>query len=636
MGNLNIVPQILVNGILFGTMYGIAAIGLSLIFGTMRIVFLAQGTAIIFFSYICYWLLTLLGIDPYVSLLIVIPLAALLGMGFYYGIFKEAAALEDRNISLLIAVGLMYLMENFMLVVWKPEPRSIVTPYVQWVFNLASVNIPFTKLMALVLSVAATLVVFLFLKRTRIGIAVRAASEDMVATSLIGINPNWVNAVAFSLGIGLAGVAGVGIATVYSFDPVFGFTFALKALIALALGGIGNVFGALLGGITLGVIESFSSFYIGSGWTEAISFGIFLLVLVFMPQGLFGSRGAIRAEQAKTVWAPTGLTRKFVPAGRVGGGRSRLPLVVVTLVVIVLAMMPFYVNIDTSYLGYFMFIVFVFVIVAQGWNLVAGYSGQLSLGGNAFFGMGAYTAFILWVHDVTKTGYYFDPVTMFLSGLAAAVLAVIIGLPLLSRLRGDYFAFGTLGVGQILIVLIIEMGSLTGGGAGLHVPSTVYTSMKPYYWVGLGLAILATGVVYIVTKSRLGLALKAIREDETSALSHGVNILQYKIVAFAIGAFLTGIGGCLYAYYLLQIDPYSIMSLNWVIYPILICVLGGYGTIFGPILGALFVGAIYAFGSIYLKQTHPILTGVLIILVMKFLPGGLIGLKDRFSFRLKR
>lgn len=286
--SFKLIVQILVNGVLFGTTYGIAAIGLSLIFGTMRIIFLAQGAFIIFFAYISYWLLTLLGIDPYLSLVIVIPASLLLGSAFYYGVFKEAAAIEDKNISLLLAVGLMYLVENVMLVAWSPDPRSVVTPYTNLVFRPLGIVVPFTRLTALFIAVLAAVGVFIFLKKTLIGTAVRAASEDMVSTTLMGINPNWVNAVAFAIGIGLAGVAGVTLATIYPFDPSYGFIFAIKALIALALGGIGNVYGALLGGIILGLIESLGSFYIGGGWADAISYGVFLLVLIFRPQGLFG------------------------------------------------------------------------------------------------------------------------------------------------------------------------------------------------------------------------------------------------------------------------------------------------------------------------------------------------------------
>jgi branched-chain amino acid transport system permease protein len=285
---VDIFIQVLANGILFGTIYGIAAIGLSLIFGTMRIIFLAQGTFIVLFAYGGYWLFRSLGIDPYLSLAIIIPGAILLGFGLYYGVFKEAAIKEDRNISLLLAVGLMYLLENIMLMAWKADPRSIVTPYTGWVYRPFDITLPFTRLIALLISILSATGVFVFLKKTLIGTAVRAASEEPVSTTLLGINPNWVNAVAFAIGIGLAGIAGVTMATIYPFEPSYGFTFAIKALISLALGGIGNVGGALLGGILLGLIENLSSYYIGSGWADAISYGVFILVLIFRPQGILG------------------------------------------------------------------------------------------------------------------------------------------------------------------------------------------------------------------------------------------------------------------------------------------------------------------------------------------------------------
>jgi len=277
--------QLFVNGILFGTMYGIAAIGLSLIFGTMRIMFLAQGTMIIFFAYLCYWAFHLLGVDPYLSLIIVVPICVLLGIGLYQGLFREAAGLEDKNIGLLIAVGLMFLVEALMTVGWGGTPRAISTSYTSHAFRPIGLNLPLTKLMGLIMSILATVGVVLFLKKTFIGMAVRAASEDMVATTLMGISPHRVNSVAFAIGIGLAGVAGVEVATVYSFNPFFGFAFVLNALIALALGGIGSVTGALLGGIMLGLLQSVSSFFL-PGWSDAIAYLVFLLVLMFKPEGL--------------------------------------------------------------------------------------------------------------------------------------------------------------------------------------------------------------------------------------------------------------------------------------------------------------------------------------------------------------
>ncbi|MBN2041293.1 MAG: branched-chain amino acid ABC transporter permease [Spirochaetes bacterium] len=284
--SVSLVVQLLINGVLFGTMYGIAAIGLSLIFGTMRIMFLAQGTIIIFFAYLCYWLFFLFGIDPYISLVIIVIIGLALGSGIYQALFREAAALEDKNISLLIAIGLMFLVENLMTIFWTANPRSITTSYTSLVFRPMGIGIPFNRMIGFLMAIAATTGVVLFLKKTFMGIAVRAASEDIDAAALLGISPHRVNAVAFAIGIGLAGVAGVELATIYPFDPFFGFIFVLKAMIALAIGGIGSVTGALLGGVILGLLEAMSSFFIGGGWSDAISYAVFLIVLMFRPEGL--------------------------------------------------------------------------------------------------------------------------------------------------------------------------------------------------------------------------------------------------------------------------------------------------------------------------------------------------------------
>lgn len=285
---MELIVQSLVNGVLFGTMYGTAAIGLSLIFGTMGIVFIAQGAMIIFFSYLCFWLFTLLHIDPYISMVPIIMISLLLGAGFYQFLFKEAAALSDKIGSLLIAVAVMFFAENFMTVVWTPNPRAVVTTYGFYTVRLFGIHSTLVRLIALGIAVLATIGLAIFLRKTLIGMAVRACSEDAEAGSLLGISPNKVNAVAFAIGIGLAGVAGINFATTYSFDPTYGMDIALKALIALTLGGIGSVGGALVGGIIIGVIEAVASFYVGMGWAQCVLFVIFMATLTLRPNGLFG------------------------------------------------------------------------------------------------------------------------------------------------------------------------------------------------------------------------------------------------------------------------------------------------------------------------------------------------------------
>ena len=149
--------------------------------------------------------------------------------------------------------------------------------------------------------------------------------------------------------------------------------------------------------------------------------------------------------------------------------------------------------------------------------------------------------------------------------------------------------------------------------------------MSPYYWTGLFLALLSTAVVYFLIRSKTGLALRAIREDETSAASHGIPVLRYKILALAVSAFLAGLCGSLYGIYLFHVNPESVLKLDWTLYPILMCVIGGTGTILGPVIGAIFMTVVFAVADIYFVQMHAVMAGILIIVVMRFMPNGLIG-----------
>lgn len=304
--------------------------------------------------------------------------------------------------------------------------------------------------------------------------------------------------------------------------------------------------------------------------------------------------------------------------------RNIIPSIVILFFFISL---PYCVDAEGSYLIFFLFTTFTYITLVQGWNLIGGYTGQVSLGQHAFFGVGAYITAITWLRGLTG---YFDPLAMVLSGLGAAILAIGVGVPLLSKLRGDYFALGTLGLGEILRVMFTQGGTLTGGPVGLLLPSRVYESMKPYYFISFGLAVLATILLYIIVRSQMGKALIATRDDELAAEASGIDTLKYKVMAFSIGAFLTGLCGSLQAYYLFHIHPAGFFSLKWALYPVLMSSLGGNGTILGPIIGAFFLTGIFELVNIWLPESHPIFSGGLIILVMLFLPNGLIRLKFKW------
>ncbi len=281
---------------------------------------------------------------------------------------------------------------------------------------------------------------------------------------------------------------------------------------------------------------------------------------------------------------------------------------------------PFLVDVESSYLVYFLYLTFTYVALAQGWNLVAGYTGQVSLGQHAFFGLGAYITAIAWQSGWTG---YLDPLTMLMSGLGAAILAIAVGLPLLAKLRGDYFALGTLGLGEILRVVCVNGGAFTGGAMGIGIQSSAYISIKPYYFIALFIALIALAVVWLMTRTSIGLALVAIREDEVAAAANGIGVLKYKIFAFVVAAVITGLCGSLSAYYIFHVHPAGVYSLNWAITPVLMTILGGAGTFWGPIIGAFILAGVFELANIWMPELHPIFSGAFIVLVTLFLPDGI-------------
>jgi len=214
-------------------------------------------------------------------------------------------------------------------------------------------------------------------------------------------------------------------------------------------------------------------------------------------------------------------------------------------------------------------------------------------------------------------------VTMMLGGLVAAVAAIIIGLPLLSKLRGDYFALGTLGFGEIVKVMFINGGDFTGGAFGVVAPAGTFDTLLPHYLVGLGLMVGTALAIHLLMRSRYGLALIAVRDDEMAASANGIDVLRVKVAAFAGSAFIAGIAGSLYTYYIFHVGPDSVFDLDWMLLPLMMTVVGGTGTLLGPILGAFVMYAVFDLARIVVPDYHPVISGLTIILAMLFLPKGL-------------
>jgi branched-chain amino acid transport system permease protein len=302
-------------------------------------------------------------------------------------------------------------------------------------------------------------------------------------------------------------------------------------------------------------------------------------------------------------------------------------LVAPLALIVLLALFPVVFPAELNYIG-LGFLTFIFVTLAVAWNMVGGYAGQVSFGYAAFFGTAAYVTAILW------SRYQWEPVfTLPLAGLAAVIVSLIVGLPCF-RLLGPYFSIATIGVGEASRVLALNLDQLTGGASGLNLPLSV-PPKEWFYWSGLALVVLSVAVSAWMRGSRVGLGLFALRMDQDAAESLGLNTTVYKNIAHSTSAFLVGLAGGLYVVYFSYVHPNQVFGFDLSIGMVLMGVIGGVGTLWGPVLGA----AIYfPVRQLLLSQPNLVafnllIYGALLIAIVLFEPGGLLGLVRRLVRR---
>ena len=310
------------------------------------------------------------------------------------------------------------------------------------------------------------------------------------------------------------------------------------------------------------------------------------------------------------------------------------------LLLVILILFPIVVR--DHYHQHLMILVLMWVVIGSGWNVIAGYTGQVSFGDAAFFGTGAYTAGLF----VTKLGISAWWGMLF-GGIAAMAIAFPFGW-ICFRLRGAYFALATLALNEVMRHIATIWESLTDGMVGILVMQT-FVSKVPYYYIALGLAVVSVIGVQIIMGSKWGYYFVSIREDQDAAESLGVNTHFYKMLSLNVAAFLTGMAGALFMNYMGFIDPEVVFSLHDIsIMAILVGIVGGVGTLYGPVVGAFVMVAVHEFfrtgffgffkgiaaltGSDminvfakYVMQAHVLGFGILVVLVILLLPNGIVG-----------
>jgi len=287
----------------------------------------------------------------------------------------------------------------------------------------------------------------------------------------------------------------------------------------------------------------------------------------------------------------------------------------VGIILLILILVPMFVNLGTGIMNQLVTL-FMYILLAQSWNLLGGYTGQINLGIAAFFGCSVMVTHFTWVAGMPII------ISILAGSLSTIIFAVIIGIPTL-RLKGMYFAVGTLALTQALQVIMQNIFTRSISAPGEYVHS--YNIVTRYY-LGLGMVALVMVAIYFVRWSKLGLAFTSIRDDEQAAQVTGVNTFKYKVISLLISAFIAGLAGGLYAYFRLYFYYTSdIFGHSWTFSSIMAVIVGGSGTLLGPVLGAIFLVILGYIFSLTLGQANLIVFGFLFIIVMLFMPQGLMG-----------
>lgn len=286
--------QTLAFGILIGALYGLVALGLSLLMGVMKFINVAHGTFIILGGYVCYWAFQFSGLNPYLSILLVIPIMFIVGLGLFRSVLSPLLKLPNIsnriNNSMLITFGVIYVLDNVMSFFWKPDVRSVLTSVTGKALDWGGIKFSITGLFGLGISIAVGIALYFMLGRTHFGKQIRAATQDAEAASLCGINVQRTYLISSGISIALAGIAGVVIVSSYSINPNGGLSWLLVAFVVMILAGEGNINAVIPAGLVLGLLEAIGVFVVGAPYRQAVALVVFIIILMFRPQGLFTGR----------------------------------------------------------------------------------------------------------------------------------------------------------------------------------------------------------------------------------------------------------------------------------------------------------------------------------------------------------
>jgi branched-chain amino acid transport system permease protein len=582
----------LLAGLVIGGIYALIAIGLNLQYGVARVLNLAYGEFLMLAGYAAFWGFTFIGAPPLLTMLAGAPVAFglswLLFRFVLHPLLKRTADQGKREVdSILSTFGLLFVLQGIALMAWTGTDRAY--SYLAVPVEMFGTVMVANRLIALVAALVLSAAVFLFLRYSTAGRAMRAIAVSPQTAPLVGIDVRRYSALAFALGGMLAAVAGILLSSFIGINPTIGAAFTVKALIVIVMGGIGHVMGGLIAALILGLAETMAALLLAPGLVTVINFAIFSAVLLWRPQGLFSTGGRT-------------------------GGPLRMPKYAPTAVgLVALLFVPYFAN---TYWLSLAVNVLTYTALATGWAFFSGPTRYVSLAASAFFGIGAYSVAVL----APDHSY---PVALIAAAAIAMVVSAFVGLATL-RLSGMYFVIFTFGLASLISAAVTWWEFTVAQKAGWHLFLPI-TTVHIYYQL-LALCVVIIALWLWRDRSRMGFALKTLGADETVARQIGINTTALKIGTFVVSCVVMALAGAILAPRWSYMDATVAFNPNTSFYTVIMALLGGATSAWGPMLGVIPLVLISDYLSVTLPHHFSVVLGLVLLGIVFFIPDGLIGL----------
>jgi branched-chain amino acid transport system permease protein len=617
--------SLFVLGLSFGLTYFLLATGLTLTMGLMRVVNMSHGALYMIAGY--------LGVAVYSQtnswILAVISgaaLAAVLGLLLEVGFLRRLY--EQPANQVLLTIGFINIINNVSQWIWGGYPKIAPVPEIlSGSVEVGSVNVPVFRFFIIGYGVLMAVFLWLLQDKTKIGAMVRAGMDNREVAGTLGLNNKTLFTAVFVLGSLIAGLSSMIGGTLTGINMATGWDVLLSSIIVVVVGGTGSIQGALLGGIIIGLVNTFGAAYFPN-FASFIIYAVLIIILLIKPSGLLG-RGtdvnravkdgppkSIGSKRSRPFWvANKDVLPRMKMIGKIRAYNSA-PYVFVLLILVVV---PLFIG---TYMQGMMTRVLIFALFAMSLDIVMGYTGMRSFGHAAFFGMGGYAVGILAVHYNIDSFWLVLPITL----VVCAVLSAIIGYFTL-KVSGVHFLLVTMAFGQLLYVVATKWYSFTGGTDGLiGIPRpnlgfpVKWTSGNIYYFV-LIVFIICYYLLYRFMHSSYGRALLGVRENEGRMRSLGFNTWSLKYMGVILAGIFSGVAGLLFAYTYQAMVPNN-FALETSALPMLMVIMGGGATLWGPALGAVVIVLVQNYAGIYMPDRWPLILGILYVLCVMFLRGG--------------